>query len=121
MATLTTAFIPDVDVVISYGRVKSRLLSHRLCSVTWLKQTDYGKSLAAHAARLFPIILRQDFSRNRPALAGYIVHDGSNWLSQHEFVEKELAILLVLQLMLEYMHILNPKHYACQLVLLSTL
>ncbi len=44
--------------------------------------------------------------------------DGSNWLSQHEFVEKELTILLVLQRMFEYMQILNPKHYACQLVFL---
>ncbi len=43
-------------------------------------------------------------------------HDGSNWLGQHEFVEKELAILLVLQHMFKY--ILNPKHYACQLVFL---
>jgi len=46
-------------------------------------------------------------------------HDSSNWLGQHEFVEKELTILLVLQGMFEYMHILNPKHYACQLVFLS--
>jgi hypothetical protein len=46
-------------------------------------------------------------------------HEGSNWLSQHEFVEKELTILLVLQRMFEYMHILNPKRYACQLVFLS--
>jgi hypothetical protein len=40
--------------------------------------------------------------------------------SQHEFVEKELTILLVLKLMFKYMHILNPKHYACQLVLIVT-
>jgi len=46
-------------------------------------------------------------------------HDGSNWLSQHEFVEKEVTILLLLQRMFEYMHILNPKHSACQLVFLS--
>jgi hypothetical protein len=30
-------------------------------------------------------------------------HDRSNWLGQHEFVEKELTILLVLQPMFEYM------------------
>jgi hypothetical protein len=29
--------------------------------------------------------------------------------SQHEFVEKELTILLVLQLMYEYMYVLNPN------------
>jgi hypothetical protein len=52
-------------------------------------------------------------------LKKYADHDGSNWLGQHEFVEKELIILLVLQRMFEYMHILNPKHYACQLVFLS--
>jgi hypothetical protein len=46
-------------------------------------------------------------------------HDGSNWLIQHEFVEKELTILLLLQSMFGYMHILNPKHCACQLVFLS--
>jgi len=44
---------------------------------------------------------------------------GSNWLSQHEFVEKELTILLMLQRMLEYMHILlNIMHvnlYFCQI------
>jgi hypothetical protein len=45
-------------------------------------------------------------------------YNGSNWLGQHEFVEKELIILLVLQRMFKYMHILNPKHYACQLVFL---
>jgi hypothetical protein len=45
--------------------------------------------------------------------------DGSNWLSQHEFVEKELTILLVLQRIFKDMQILNPKHYACQLIFLS--
>ncbi len=30
-----------------------------------------------------------------------------------------LGAILVLQRMFEYMHILNPKHYACQLVFLS--
>jgi len=113
MATVTTAFIPDVDIVISYGQVKSRLSSHLLGPVTPLKHASYGKKSLHSCA--------STFSHSRPALAGYVVHDGSNWLSQHEFVEKELTILLVLQLMLEYMHILNPKHYACQLVLLSTL
>jgi hypothetical protein len=113
MATVTTAFIPDVDVVISYGRVKSHLLSHWLCPITQLKQTGYRKK-SHHSCG-------STFSHNQPALTGYVVHDGSNWLSQHEFVEKELTKLLVLQLMLKYMDILNPKHYACQLVLLSTL
>jgi hypothetical protein len=107
MATVTTA---DVDIVISYAQVKSRLSNHLLCPITRLKQASYWKKSA-----------RSTFSHNQPALAGYVVHDGSNWLSQHEFVEKELTILLVLQRMLEYMHILNHKHYACQLVLLSTL
>jgi len=46
-------------------------------------------------------------------------HDGSNWLSQLEFVEKELTTLLVLQLMYEYVYVLNLKYYACQLVFLS--
>jgi hypothetical protein len=113
MATVTTAFIPDVDIVISYGQVKSRLLSHLLCPMTRVKQASYGKKSRRSC--------NSTFFHNRPPLACYIVHDGSNWVSQHEFVEKELSILLVLQLMLEYMHILNPKHYACQLVLLSTL
>jgi len=49
-----------------------------------------GKNLAAHGSTFF---------HNWPALASYVVHDGSNWLSQHEFIEKELTILLVLQLM----------------------
>ncbi len=49
-------------------------------------------------------------------LKKYDDHEGSNWLGQHQFVEKELIILLVLQRMFEYMHILNPKHYACELV-----
>jgi hypothetical protein len=113
MATVTTAFIPDVDIVISYGQVKSSVSSHLLCPVTRVKQATCGKKSRCSCD--------STFFHNRPPLACYVVHDGSNWLSQHEFVEKELSILLVLQLMLEYMHILNPKHYACQLVLLSTL
>jgi len=85
MATVTTAFIPDVDIVISYAQVKSRLSNHPLRPITWLKQASYGeKSLCSCGST---------FSHNRPALAGYVVHDGFNWLSQHEFVEKELTYL----------------------------
>jgi hypothetical protein len=46
-------------------------------------------------------------------------HDGPNWLSPLEIVEKELTILLVLQLMYEYMYVLNAKYYTCQLLFLS--
>jgi hypothetical protein len=38
MRTVTTAFIPDVRVVIGYGQVKSHPSSHQLCLVTRLKQ-----------------------------------------------------------------------------------
>jgi hypothetical protein len=69
MATVTTAFISD-DVVISYGPVKSRLSSHGLCPVTRLKQAGYGKK-SCHSCG-------STFSHNEPALAGYVVHDGSN-------------------------------------------
>ncbi len=41
MWTATTAFIPEVRVVISYGQVKSCPLSHWLCPVMWLKQPGY--------------------------------------------------------------------------------
>ncbi len=40
-------------------------------------------------------------------------HDGSNWLSQHEFLEKELTTLLVLQHMFRSIciySILNIMH-----------
>jgi len=52
-ATVTTAFIPDIDIVISYGQVKSHLLSHRLCPVTQLKQASYRKKILP--AQLFSI------------------------------------------------------------------
>jgi hypothetical protein len=44
MAIATMAFIPKVDVVISYRRVKSHLSSHQSCLITRLKQASYGKS-----------------------------------------------------------------------------
>ncbi len=72
MATVTNTFIPDIDIVISYAQVKSRLSS-------------YGKKSGRSCV--------STFSHHRPALAGYVVHDGSNWLSQYEFVEKELTYL----------------------------
>jgi hypothetical protein len=85
MATVTTAFIPDVDIVISYAQVKSRPSNYLLSPVTGLKQASYGKKSFCSCG--------STFSHNRPALAGYVVHDGFNWLSQHEFVEKELTYL----------------------------
>ncbi len=42
-ATVTKASIPDVDIVISYGPVKSHPSSHQLCPITRLKQAGYGK------------------------------------------------------------------------------
>jgi hypothetical protein len=66
MVTVTTAFIPNVDIVINYGRVKSGLLSHRLCPVTRLEQAGYGKK--SHCS------CGSTFSHNQPARAGYVVH-----------------------------------------------
>lgn len=43
MVTSTMTFISDVDVVISYRRVKSWLLSNQLCPGTRFKQAGYGK------------------------------------------------------------------------------
>jgi hypothetical protein len=64
-ATSTTAFIPNVDVVISYGRVKSCPSSHRLCPITQLEQAGYGKKSCRS--------LGSTFSHNRLARAGYVV------------------------------------------------
>jgi hypothetical protein len=89
MTTVTKAFIPDIDIVISYAQVnaqvKSRLSNHLLRPITRLKQASYGnKSLCSCGST---------FSHNRPAVARYVVPDGFNWLSEHEFVEKELTYL----------------------------
>ncbi len=113
-----------------YGNIDNGIHPRRwCCHQLWASEIPSVDSPVmicnmAQADRLWeksPCSCGSTFSHNRPALGGYVVHDGSNWVSQHEFVEKEVTILLVLQLTLEYMHILNPKHYACQLVLLSTL
>jgi len=85
MATVTNAFIPDIDIVISYAKVKSRLSSHWVCPVSGLKQASYGKKSGRSCV--------STFSHHWPALAGYVVHYGSNWPSQYEFVEKELTYL----------------------------
>ncbi len=65
MATVTVAFIPIVDVVISYGRVKSCPSSHRLCPITQLEPAGYGKESCRS--------LGSTFSHNRLARAGYVV------------------------------------------------
>ncbi len=72
IATVTTACIPDVDIVISYGQVKSRLSSHLLCPITPPKQASYGKKSLRSCS--------STFCHSRPALASYVVPDGSNWL-----------------------------------------
>jgi hypothetical protein len=54
MQTATTAFIPNIWVVIGYGQVKSRPSSHRLCPVTWLEQAGYQKKWWATGG-FFPV------------------------------------------------------------------
>jgi hypothetical protein len=67
MLTVTMAFIPDVDVVISYGRMKSPPSSHWLRPITELGQASYRKkSHHSHG---------ETFSRNWPAQASYVVHN----------------------------------------------
>jgi len=56
MARVTTAFIQDVNVVISYGWVKSCPSSHRLCPVAHgSSRLVTGKSLTTHVPRHFPL------------------------------------------------------------------
>jgi hypothetical protein len=65
MATVTTTFIPNVDVVISYGWVKSCPSSHRLCPITQLEHVGYGKKSCSS--------LGSTFSHNRLARASYLI------------------------------------------------
>jgi hypothetical protein len=68
MATATTAFILNVDVLISYGWVKFHPSCHWLCLVTQLEQAGYGKKSRHHSCG-------STFFHNRPTLAGYVVHN----------------------------------------------
>jgi hypothetical protein len=75
MATATTAFIPNVDVLISYRWLKFHPSSHRLCLVTELEQAGYRRK-SCHSRNSI-------FSHNRPTLAGYVVHNQALVVSKH--------------------------------------
>jgi hypothetical protein len=75
MATATTAFILNIDILISYGWVKLHPSSHRLCLVTQLEQAGYGKK--SHHSR------GSTFFHNRPTLAGYVVYNQALVASKH--------------------------------------
>jgi hypothetical protein len=54
-AERTTAFIPDVQVLIGYERVKSCPSSHRLCPVTRWEQCGYWNTTRHSCRSFFPV------------------------------------------------------------------